>query len=95
MTYSPAFVNEIQDFYKTLQELYARDIEQELTGGALEVYKNILFEAKEMNLETKLVNRILESIDIQGFSDGQYPRVSDAMVVVKNLWSKLGTGRVL
>lgn len=95
MTYSLAFVNEIQDFYKTLQELYARDIEQELTGGALEVYKNILAEARDMNLEFDLVSRILECIDLEGYSDGQYPRVADVMVVVKNLWSKLGTGRIL
>lgn len=95
MVYSLAFVNEIQDFYKTLQELYARDIEQELTGGALEVYKNILAEAREMKLEVDLVEKILENIDLQGYSGGQYPRVADVMVVVKNLWSKLGTGRVL
>ena len=93
--YSLQYVNRVQDFYKTLQELYLQDHEQELIGGSLEIYQDLLIKAKEMRIDVELMERILSKIDLDGFGHGEYPRVSDAMVVVKSIWSSLGTGRIL
>ncbi len=93
--HSIQYVNRVQDFYRTLQELYSRDHEQELIGGSLEVYRDLLLTAKSMHIDEDLIARILSNIDFEGFGHGEYPRVSDAMIVVKSIWSGLGTGRSL
>jgi hypothetical protein len=89
------FVNSVRDFYLVLRELHQKDPEQEIQGAAIIAYNKILEDAKAIMKGNELIASLPEIITAENIENEMYPRVSDSMIVISQIWSALGTGRTL
>ncbi len=93
--YPLAYVNSVKDFYRVLQEIHQKDSEQEIQGAAIVTYNHILEDAKAMLRGNPMIQALPEVITAESIENEIYPRVSDTMIVISQIWSALGTGKQL